>query len=534
MKLADLARGVVLGGRFRLIDRIGTGSYADVWLAETIGQVELPRRVALKIFNQEQQNRGEKALLMELMHARKVTSPRVVEVFGADRLDGIYCMWMAHAPGTTLQVRSGDPDHPTGHTLPTILAWMAGLAEGLSIIHGLNPPLVHGDIKPDNIVIDDQNEVCLLDFGTSKLIEDRCITTEGRGALLYGAPELLGLSVEPENKRYVASDIYSFGVVAYRMLTGRLPYRNESELYQRKPFPRPRELNDEIPIHLEALVLKCLENDPGNRYQSGIELYAAFQIVREVILAARPSGPSFPVGRADQEPTPNGIRSLRDLEANIRNLLDEGKVEEALESIQQLAERTSTSTRVLLLYAASAKRLGHHQVALQVLDRARQWCGSHTCDLAEQAEIADARGDSLVFTKRYEEAIKEYEWLLEQQPRHRWYRYRLAVCLAISGRAGVALPMLLALAQEHGTSANLSAKIGLCYLQIRKHRLATEYFNEALMRDAYEPHALFHLARIKWLEGNQNQALDYLRRLRGIDSATDMAKELGQLLGAPK
>src|SRR5947208_3581249 len=98
MKLADLAAGVLLGGKFRLVEILGRGSYGDVWLADVVGDEDnLPHQVALKIYHH--QDRATRKLIEEAAVASGFKHDRLVQVFGASRIDGIVVMWMEYVPG---------------------------------------------------------------------------------------------------------------------------------------------------------------------------------------------------------------------------------------------------------------------------------------------------------------------------------------------------------------------------------------------------------------------------------------------------
>ena len=108
MKVADLTAGVVIGERFRLVRILGRGSYGDVWLADVIDDSDLPQQVALKIYQQLQQNRATRVLLKEAKMALGFEHERLVRVYGAQRIDGIVIMWMEFVDGDSLLVRLGE------------------------------------------------------------------------------------------------------------------------------------------------------------------------------------------------------------------------------------------------------------------------------------------------------------------------------------------------------------------------------------------------------------------------------------------
>lgn len=143
----------------------------------------------------------------------------------------------------------------------------------------------------------------------------------------------------------------------------------------------------------------------------------------------------------------------------------------------------------------------------------------------------EGRAEIEITLKRYDDAVRSYHWLAERWPQQRWYRFRNAVALGLAGSPKACLDILLVLQSEGPPSALVCSKIGLAYLQLKNPGLATQYFNEALMLDQYEPVALFHLARIRYVEGRPERANQYLDRLLQVEGAADQARELAHLLG---
>src|SRR5262249_21434903 len=224
----------------------------------------LPPKVALKIYHH--QDRATRKLLEEATVASGFKHDRLVQVLGASRIDGLVVMWMEYVPGQTLLQRLGDEESPYPVSLDEALRWLRDIADALAYLHVQDPPCIHGDLKLDNVLLGNGGGARVVDFGQSRTIEDRFVETNGVGAWPYLAPEVMGRSTDGRGQRYVSSDIYAFGVIAYRFLTGRFPRRTISEAINLSPFPRPVELNPSMPASLDTLVWKCLEKRPDNRY----------------------------------------------------------------------------------------------------------------------------------------------------------------------------------------------------------------------------------------------------------------------------
>jgi serine/threonine-protein kinase len=524
MRLADLSSGVTLGERFRLIDILGRGSYGDVWSAEVVSETDLPRIVAVKIYHE--QDRYTRMLLDEAARAEHFQHPRLVRVFGAARIDGLAIMWMEYVPGETLMKRLGDEEQPRPVSLDDAMVWMCEMAEGLAYLHAQSPPWVHGDLKLDNVLLSETDGLRLTDFGQSRVIEDRFVETAGTGGWPYKAPEIIGTHTEGKGRRFVSSDIYAFGVILYRILTGRFPRRTIPEIFQQVPYPKPRELNSRIPIELENLVLRCLEKRPERRYQTGAELLAVCRQVSERLSAQASADVTH---EAFTQPA---VSSLADQVAEAaRALLNTGHIEKALDQLEIALQRMSTAPSLLIVYAEAARRAGRLDAARAVYSRLKAYLQHRGCSDEELREPVEGIAELDVQLKRYEGAVENFAWLVERWPEKVWYQYRYGVALGLAGNYQASANVLKKVHETRTGSATVCSKIGLAYMQLRDPEQAAQYFNEALMLDEYEPHALFHLARLQWIRGRPDRAMVYLQRLREVDEATELADELASLLG---
>ncbi len=525
MKVADLANGVVLGGRFRLVRLLGRGSYGDVWLADNLENPRLPRQVAVKIYLQRQQHRATQVLLGEAKTAKRFKHERLVEVFAARRIDGLVVMWMEYVEGPTLLERLGTEDQPQPVTLENSLAWLRDIADGLAYLHAHDPPIAHGDLKLDNVLLEPGSGARLLDFGQTRPIEDRFVATDGTGALPYLAPETLRMEAGGQGRRYVASDIYAVGVIAYRFLTGRFPRRTLAEVMNLTPYPRPIELNPSIPEPLDALVMRCLKKHPDDRYRAGAELLAAVED-----LQARLQEPDQTITAPIRPHEP--IYSLaEDLERHARELIAQGRADQALEKLESALERMSTAPNLLLIYAVAAKAVDRQDVAHLVYQRTIHWLEANNAEPAALREAIEGRSELDVRLKHYEEAALGYTWLTEHWPENRWYRFRSAVALGLAGRYSDAAEVLQTLHSDDPSSATVCAKLGFVHRQMGKFDLAMQFFNEALMLDEYEPVALSQMAEIRTIQGRSDKAEQYFVRLEQLDGAEDELRRLRQKLG---
>lgn len=263
-------------GQYKLRQLIGRGGMGEVYLAE---HQLLKRDCAIKLIRPEQAG-DPKALARferEVRATAKLSHWNSVEVFDYGRTDdGTFYYAMEYLPGMSVSdlVERHGP-LPASRAIYLLRQTCDALAEA----HALG--LIHRDIKPANIFAAQRGGVHdvakLLDFGLAKPLvrsggnDESHLTQEGAitGSPLYMSPEQAVGETEPDSR----SDIYSLGAVAYFMLTGRPPFVDDKPLkilfaHARDPVTPPSELRDDVPSDLEAVILRCLEKRPGDRYQS--------------------------------------------------------------------------------------------------------------------------------------------------------------------------------------------------------------------------------------------------------------------------
>jgi len=266
----DLA-GETLGGKYRILHRIGSGGIGAVYAAEHVG---IGAKVAIKVL------RGAAAVdASEIARLRRearvqgsIEQTNVVKTLDLDQMpDGsIYVvMELLHGMSLAQRLKSQGPVAP-GFAIPMFMQ----VCRALSAAHQLG--IVHRDLKPGNIFICEDRSIKVLDFGMSKLGEAEQLTQDGYtlGTPEYMAPEqCIGAPVDPR------TDLYAFGVLMYEALTGDLPIRGRSrrellELHQRE-IPRPLRIarpDLDLPPALDAAVMLCLRKRAAERPPSAREL----------------------------------------------------------------------------------------------------------------------------------------------------------------------------------------------------------------------------------------------------------------------
>jgi len=260
-------------GHNRIIEKIGEGGMGAVYRSY---DEHLDRDVAVKVLTPDAL-RGEaahKRFHKEALALSKLNHPNIEIIYDFDTQDGVDYLVMEYIPGLTLKGML------TSGPLPEKEISRLGIqiAEGLAAAH--EHKIVHCDLKPGNLMVSPGGRLKILDFGLAKLASPRAEegSTEssasrgGGGTLPYMAPEQL--TGEPPDAR---TDIYALGNVLYEMATGRLPFQETlytalvNAVVHKPPLP-PSRSRPELSSRLEEIILKCLEKDPENRYQSTKEL----------------------------------------------------------------------------------------------------------------------------------------------------------------------------------------------------------------------------------------------------------------------
>ncbi|MCE2772766.1 MAG: serine/threonine protein kinase [Bacteroidetes bacterium] len=263
--------------QYRILSLIGEGGMGAVWLAE---HTHLSRKVAIKslhahlVRNEQLRLRfkNEAALLVQLQH------PGIVNLIDYyEDSEGLYLI-LEYVDGTPLDDYIRNVSGPIPFEKAS--AWMLQILSAFSFAHGKN--IVHRDIKPSNILITNEGQIKILDFGIAKLLNDSNakLTRTGTqmGTVYYMSPEQV--KGEPADVR---SDIYSLGVTFYQMLTGQCPYdgmTSEFEVFNKivsVPLPRASEVYPAVPLHIEYVIEAATSKDVSRRIQTCDQFAHAIQ-----------------------------------------------------------------------------------------------------------------------------------------------------------------------------------------------------------------------------------------------------------------
>jgi HAMP domain-containing protein len=264
--------GRLFAGRYEIQGVLGRGGMGVVYRAH---DRDLDDAVAIKTLRGEALS-ADPTLLdrfkQEIRLARRITHPNILRTHDLGETGGLRYLSMEFVKGLTLKqlIEAGD-------ILPTPVALRIAkqICAGLAAAHEVG--VIHRDIKPQNILIESTGGLKIMDFGIARLQEERGMTAEGT---VVGTPDYMS----PEQARGHAldfrSDIYSTGVVLYEVFTGTLPFEGDSPLavvlkhIQENP-PSPQTRNPRIDPKTSQIILKCMQKDPKDRYQTVNELYEA-------------------------------------------------------------------------------------------------------------------------------------------------------------------------------------------------------------------------------------------------------------------
>ncbi len=258
-------------GRYRVDTLLGTGGFAWVYRGFD-PDLEVP--VALKVLKPQFAGDPdfEARFRREASTAAKLRHPNIVTIYAVGREDGAVYFAMDYLPqglSQRLEVNEVLPE-------PALLRLGIEVSRALAFAHRAG--VIHRDIKVDNILFDDHGNAIVVDFGIARAASEAAAETKTNvvvGTPQYFAPEQA--RGRPVDGR---TDIYALGVTLFRAATGRLPFDGEdwyaiARQHVEDPPPRPRQLNPAISEGFEAVILKCLEKRPEDRYQNADELASA-------------------------------------------------------------------------------------------------------------------------------------------------------------------------------------------------------------------------------------------------------------------
>ena len=262
-------KGRLLGNRYEIIEKIGSGGMATVYKAKCH---VLNRYVAIKILRDEFTTDEEfiKRFEVEAQSAASITHPNIVSVYDVGVDGNLYYIVMELIKGKTLKEIIVEEKGPLPWKWSVNIAIQ--IASALEVAHRNH--IIHRDIKPHNIIITEDGVAKVTDFGIAKAVSNSTITAFGTtiGSVHYFSPEHARGGFTDEK-----SDLYSLGVVMYEMLTGKVPFDADTPVsvalkhMQEEPIPA-KNINPNIPSAVNDVIMKALKKDSTLRYQSATEM----------------------------------------------------------------------------------------------------------------------------------------------------------------------------------------------------------------------------------------------------------------------
>jgi serine/threonine-protein kinase len=280
--MAEVAAGTLIDGRYKVLSRLGSGGMADVFLAE---DEQLGRKVALKLLHRRfaQDPDFVERFRREAQAAAGLQHPNVVGVYDRGTYEDTNYIAMEYLPGRSLKqlVRQEaplDPIRAIDITLQILKAARFAHRRGV----------IHRDLKPHNVIVDDSDHAKVTDFGIARAgASDMTETGSIMGTAQYLSPEQAqGHAVS------ASSDLYSIAVVLYELLTGRVPFDADSPVtialkHVSQAPTAPTQVNAQVPPELEQVVMWVLNKNPADRPQDADQFISALEQAKATILAGR-------------------------------------------------------------------------------------------------------------------------------------------------------------------------------------------------------------------------------------------------------
>ena len=264
-------------GKYNIVARLGGGGMGTVYKAH---QPRLDRYVAIKVLHDHLALETDFVVRFEreATAIARLNHPNIVKIFDFDADDGLYYMVMEYAPGPTLkaelQTRT-QSKNPLNFIQSSQIALELLKAVGYAHTNGV----VHRDLKPSNVLLGENGQVVLTDFGLAYIVGGAQLTTEGSTS---GTPEYMSPEQARGQRGDERSDLYSLGIMLYEMTTGVLPFEGETRfatiMSQISVEPVPPTLHEpDLPTAVEGVILTALQKDPAQRFQSAEEMAGALE-----------------------------------------------------------------------------------------------------------------------------------------------------------------------------------------------------------------------------------------------------------------
>ena len=275
----ELTRGSTFAGRYEIIEELGKGGMGRVY---RVSDKKLDEEAALKLIKPEiaSDKKTVERFKREIKLARKISHKNVGRVHELMDEKGIHFITMEYVSGQDLKglIKQSAP-----LSVARTIMVAKQICEGLIEAHRMG--IVHRDLKPSNIMIDREGDIKIMDFGIARSLKGKGITGAG---VMIGTPEYMSPEQVEAKDTDQRSDIYSLGIILYEMATGKLPFEADTPfavgIKQKSEAPKdPKEFNPQISDDLNQVILKCLEKEKENRYQSVNEVRSELENIEKGI-----------------------------------------------------------------------------------------------------------------------------------------------------------------------------------------------------------------------------------------------------------
>ncbi|HIV33680.1 MAG TPA: Stk1 family PASTA domain-containing Ser/Thr kinase [Candidatus Blautia intestinigallinarum] len=263
-----LKTGMIIGERYEIVGKIGSGGMADVYKGK---DHKLNRYVAIKVLKPEfrEDTKFIKKFQTEAQSAAGLTHPNVVNVYDVGNDDGVYYIVMELIEGITLKEYISKKGKLSIKEATSIAIQVS---MGLEAAHSHG--IVHRDVKPQNIIISTDGKVKVTDFGIARAASSNTISSNAMGSVHYSSPEQVRGGYSDEK-----SDIYSLGITLYEMVTGVVPFDGDTTVaiaikHLQEEMVPPSTYTPELPYSLERIIEKCTQKSVDRRYRNMGEVIA--------------------------------------------------------------------------------------------------------------------------------------------------------------------------------------------------------------------------------------------------------------------
>ena len=304
-----MEKGHLLGGRYKIISVLGEGGMANVYLAEDI---ILQRKVAVKVLrlNLQKDPQTIQRFQREALSTSELSHPHIVSILDVGTEGDCHYLVMDYvdAPDLEEYIQRNNPI-----PLPKVINIMDQILSAVALAHKHN--VIHRDLKPQNILMDKKGNIKIVDFGIAIALNQSTMTqtNTAMGSVHYMSPEQARGSMATKQ-----SDIYSLGIILYKLLTGTVPFTGENAVavalkhFQEKT-PSLRAKNPSIPQALENVVFKATAKDPRDRYKTVLDMK------EDLDTCLDPKRKDEPVYKPQHDPAADETIVIPPLEGSVHN-----------------------------------------------------------------------------------------------------------------------------------------------------------------------------------------------------------------------